>query len=331
MQEEVARETRLVGTVAYLAPEYVERLEVTPAMDVYALGVVAFELVTGAPPFGGTLHVLSRMRGKLTLPRASTLNPAVPPDLDELIDQMLAAEPTQRPTALQVAMQLTGTLTQPRPIRRDGRFVGRTEELSRLAAQLDASDGGGRLVVVTGASGAGKTALVEEALARVRTREAPHAFVWRGRCHERERVPYRAFDFVIDDLAAEVAGDERLASSIEHVGALGRVFPSLGSVVGAGPAVEDLRVERERALHAMTELFDRVIEHQRGLIRDRRSAVGRRRQPRAARAARRASRAAPRARRDVGDRCRGTRCIARAARATRRDARAHHARAAAGG
>src|SRR6185503_7449440 len=50
---DLARETRVVGTAAYLAPEYIERLAVSPAMDVYALGVLAFELLTGAPPFNG--------------------------------------------------------------------------------------------------------------------------------------------------------------------------------------------------------------------------------------------------------------------------------------
>src|SRR5690606_7556683 len=49
-EDEVTRETRVVGTAAYRAPEYLEALTVSPAMDVYALGVLGFELVTGAPP-----------------------------------------------------------------------------------------------------------------------------------------------------------------------------------------------------------------------------------------------------------------------------------------
>jgi eukaryotic-like serine/threonine-protein kinase len=264
--EETARETRLVGTVAYLAPEYVERLEVTPAIDVYALGVLAFELVTGAPPFGGTLHVLSRLARKLELPRASTLAPAIPADLDVLIDEMLRADPAHRPSALDVATRLTGALTQPRPVRRMAPFIGRARELAQLGEAFADREPRGRLIIVTGGSGSGKTALVEEALTRARQSGTAPALVWRGRCHERERVPYRAFDFVIDDLATELAGDACLAQAIEHAGALGRVFPSLGAVLGAGPAATDLRVERERAPLAMTQLFDLVLGTQRGLV-----------------------------------------------------------------
>jgi hypothetical protein len=235
-------------------------------MDVYALGVLAFELATGSPPFGGTVHVLAHMPRQPTLPRASTLNPAVPPELDDLIARMLAPEPAERPSALAIGAALTGSASQPRPVRRAGRFVGRSADLARLDAAITRNASGTRLVVVTGPSGAGKSALVDESLGRVRIRGAMPAFVWRGRCHERERVPYRAFDFVIDDLAAELAGDDRLAVGLEHAGALGRVFPSLGAVLGAGPPVGDLRVERERALVAMTQLFDRVMANQGGLI-----------------------------------------------------------------
>lgn len=262
-EEEVLRETRIVGTAAYLAPEYIERLDVSPAMDVYSLGVLGFELVTGAPPFGGTLHVLSRLKRKLSLPRASDLNPDVPRDLDELIDQMLAADPQRRPTALQAAVQLDGALSSPRTVRRPTQFVGRQRELAVLEARIADIRPISRLVLVTGPSGVGKSALVEQALSRARiaTDDSSGGLVWRGRCHERERVPYRAFDFIIDDLASELAALPSLAATIEHLGAMCRVFPTLGSAIEAGraPAAEDLRVERERAQIAMTQLFQRVI------------------------------------------------------------------------
>jgi len=84
-------------------------------------------------------------------------------------------------------MILTGSLTQ----RRAGRapqFVGRERELEQLAARIHDATPGGRLVLVTGPSGVGKTALIEEALGRMRDGDT---IAWRGRCHERELVPYR--------------------------------------------------------------------------------------------------------------------------------------------
>ncbi len=134
---ELARETRVVGTAAYLAPEYVEKLLVSPAMDVYALGVLAFELVTGAPPFGGTLHVVSRLGRAMKLPRTSTINPEVPAELDALIDSMLAYDALHRPSALQIAIRLgAGNLSHPRPQRRAARFVGRELELARIETRV---------------------------------------------------------------------------------------------------------------------------------------------------------------------------------------------------
>jgi hypothetical protein len=266
-EQELSRETRVVGTAAYLAPEYVERLEVSPAMDVYALGVVAFELVTGTPPFGGTMHVLSRLNRAITVPRASSINAEIPPELDDVIDAMLHPDPVRRPSALDIAARLTGELSQPRHVRRAAAFVGREAELHRLQARIADPSSDGRLVLVTGPSGVGKSSLIDEGIRRARLGDGANDVTWRGRCHERERVPYRAFDFVIDDLATELAGNAQLVAQIEHAGAVARVFPSLGALLEEAikrPPAEDLRVERERALAGMTELFRHVLAFPRG-------------------------------------------------------------------
>jgi hypothetical protein len=265
IEGELARETRVVGTPAYMAPEYVAKQSVTPAMDIYALGVLGFELVTGVSPFRETDL---RERRAIVLPRASRVNPAVPHDLEEVIDQMLAANPARRPTARDVATRLAGSM-QPRSTRLVERFVGRAPELDRIIRIVADPNPRCSVVVVRGPSGAGKTALVDEAIVRARIIGVLPELAWRGRCHERELIPYRAFDFIIDDLAAELVRDRSFAATIEHAGALGRGFPSLGPALGAtlvADPVDDLRVERERALIAMAQLFDLAIADQRAVV-----------------------------------------------------------------
>ena len=264
---ELAREERIVGTPAYMAPEYVAKQSVTPAMDVYALGVLAFELVTGVSPFRDLS--LRERRAAAFLPRASVVNPEVPSDLVDLIDQMLSANPARRPTAQDIATQLAGSMMRPGSRRLVERFIGRAPELERIVRAVADPSARARVLVVSGPSGGGKTALVDEALNRARIAGVLPELGWRGRCHERERVPYRAFDFIIDDLAAELGRDRGLTASIEHAGALGRGFPSLGRALDAkqlaGPA-DDLRVERDRALIAMTQLFDLAIAEQSAVV-----------------------------------------------------------------
>jgi energy-coupling factor transporter ATP-binding protein EcfA2 len=273
-EDDVARESRIVGTAAYLAPEYLERLVVSPQMDVYALGVLAFELCTGQPPFGGTLHVLSRLQaGRIKIPRVAEINPEIPPDLDEVIDSMLAADPEQRPSALEVVQRLASGGSQPASparVRREPPFVGRKRELAQIAEHVADPTARGRLVVVVGPSGSGKTTLIDRAVAHATGIEREHdSLVWRGRCHERERLPYRAFDQIVDDLATELAGDPRLARGIDHAAALARVFPVLAPLIDPRrdePPLADLRVERERALLALVQTFAKLVTTPHGLI-----------------------------------------------------------------
>jgi len=160
---------------------------------------------------------------------------------------------------------VTGWRARPRVVRRGVPPGGGATGIAGIGRRISDETRRARLVVVTGASGAGKTVLVDEALDRARGAGAP--IVWRGRCLERERVPYRAFDFVIDDLAAELAGNDRLASLIEYVDTLGHVFPALGC---ASPLPDrrgdDPILERERALVAVCRLLDKILGTQSGVV-----------------------------------------------------------------
>jgi eukaryotic-like serine/threonine-protein kinase len=88
----------LFGTPQYMAPERIKSSEVGPAADLYALGVVFYELLTGELPFDAAdiaTFFVKHLRDQPPLPSAK--NPEVPPELDELVLEMLAKEPEQRP------------------------------------------------------------------------------------------------------------------------------------------------------------------------------------------------------------------------------------------
>ncbi len=87
----------LPGTPAYMAPEQLQRGEVSPRSDLYSLGVLLFELSTGRLPWKGSDPISLALR-RLTEdpPRARAFNPAVPDWLEEVILKLMARSPEER-------------------------------------------------------------------------------------------------------------------------------------------------------------------------------------------------------------------------------------------
>ena len=104
----------VLGTAAYLAPEQAAGMEVTAAADVYALGAVLYELLTGRPLHdASTLAELVLRREEPDLAPPSSLAPDVPAEMDSLVLACLREDPGARPTAHEVELMLRDELEPP--------------------------------------------------------------------------------------------------------------------------------------------------------------------------------------------------------------------------
>jgi eukaryotic-like serine/threonine-protein kinase len=88
----------LIGTVAYLSPEQLERGKADARSDVYAAGVVLYEMLTGHPPYGGdTPLAVAYQHVHHDMPRPSEEVPGLPWEVDELVARTTRREPAVRP------------------------------------------------------------------------------------------------------------------------------------------------------------------------------------------------------------------------------------------
>jgi serine/threonine-protein kinase len=93
-----AESSVILGSVSYLSPEQVQRGIADSRSDVYAVGITAFEMLTGKKPFDGDAPIqIAYMHVNERVPRLSTLISDVPAELDELIYRATSADPDERP------------------------------------------------------------------------------------------------------------------------------------------------------------------------------------------------------------------------------------------
>jgi serine/threonine protein kinase len=105
VDEPPADDSSIAGTPAYMAPEQ-WRGRPAPASDVYALGCLLYELVTGNLPFEGSLPQLMLAHSEQRPARPSWFVASIPPMVERLILRALAKDPAMRPSMAQLATEL---------------------------------------------------------------------------------------------------------------------------------------------------------------------------------------------------------------------------------
>ncbi|MCM2317641.1 MAG: protein kinase, partial [Thermoanaerobaculia bacterium] len=240
----------LIGTAHYFSPEQLAGVDIDSRTDVYSLGTVLYECVSGHPPFTGEMQaVLYRIAHEIP-PSLRAQGALIPEELEDIVMRALAKDPSkryQRATDLAVALEhfrsrlgseqqdkafqisraITAQYARP-PV---SRFVGREKELVDIQRRLhSALEGECQFVVLGGEPGIGKSRLLEEIenLARARRIRVLH-----GRFIEQDRTfPYQGF---VEVLQEYFRGGET-HSSAEHpdFSDLGHeliaLFPSLGEI-----------------------------------------------------------------------------------------------------
>jgi serine/threonine protein kinase len=110
----------ILGSVSYLSPEQVQRGVSDVRSDVYSLGIVLFEMLTGKKPFDGESPIqIAYMHVNENIPAPSSITPTVPPELDEIVLKAAANNPDKRyKDAGAMQEQVLGVLTKLDPKRR---------------------------------------------------------------------------------------------------------------------------------------------------------------------------------------------------------------------
>lgn len=250
---------QFLGSVHYASPEQFRDPESVDARtDLYALGILIHEMLTGTNPFyHQDLQVV--LRRTLTEPprRLSLVLPDVSPVLDQLVSNLAQKDPDTRiQTAKEVLTVLeegedstwwqrqgrleweeTGERIARRiPVERETPLIGREDELKRLRGAFDAATASERRIVfLEGEAGVGKTRLVDEFAAGLAEEEAPHGFTFGSCPPPGSGRPFHVFS---EALLRELEGGDLLES-------LTKLLPEGAPVEEFAALVEGRPVVRE--------------------------------------------------------------------------------------
>lgn len=285
----------ILGTLDYAAPEQLDEKPVDERTDVYALGCLLFEVLTGRVPFPretNTARILAHL--STPPPSVSAFAAAVPQALAAVVERAMAKRPADRyasagefgraalaavgargsptPAGHTLAISPSGGLQAPQPRPQmpfpaalareagEGSFVGRQHIIERLTARYGRSgDSRTQFVLLCGEPGVGKTRVAGQFAQQA---YADGATVLYGRSNSESIVPYQPFITAIQHLLAH-RDDDALADRFDlELEELGRFIPGLrptGATLAEPLAVEP-EARRYRLFEAVTRLLGFATE-----------------------------------------------------------------------
>ncbi|MBI5256868.1 MAG: AAA family ATPase [Burkholderiales bacterium] len=281
----------IAGTLAYLSPEQTGRTGRNPDQrsDLYSLGITLYEVLTGRRPFEGTdlLELVHAHLVQVPEPPKS-LKPELPQIVSDLVMRLLEKEPDRRyQSADGLAQDLERIAADPRPfplgqfdfgtrLKPPAKLIGREAPLDAMRAAIaTASQGGSACLLVTGAAGAGKSAL----LAALRPLASlKHGWVVLSKFEAARRdapgAMFDGFQALGRQLLAEPA--ERLAHYRQRIlGAMGRnlgtaltQLPEFQMLLGPHDALDlpDAQEAEARSIEAALTLLRAVASPDRPLV-----------------------------------------------------------------
>jgi tetratricopeptide (TPR) repeat protein len=244
----------IAGTIGYMAPELIKRAPVDQRADLYALGCLGYEMLTGRLPFLAErpMDVLrAHVQEKPAPP--SSLRAGLAPAQERLVLALLGKEPIDRPRSAAAVLDALG-IEAPAGIGGNllaAPLLGREREAAVLLEGLARTAKGGpaAFYVLSGAAGIGKSRLVDELVCRAQLENVP---VGMGNMDQQDVVPYAAFIDALRELLPALRQEvpAELAAAAPVLVAL---LPELGSA--AAPSLDAPAKEKQRTMAAMADVL----------------------------------------------------------------------------
>lgn len=253
------------GTPDYVAPEVMQDAPVDHRADLYSLGVSLYEIVTGRLPSRGRLgdwvETDPFLSGAEALPTPFTL----PSELRQIIHTLLSPTPEGRYGSADAVIRALNTFTganYPLGVEaahgaiHSGLLVGRHFEMAYLKEKLlDMAQGHGRLVLLTGPAGVGKSRLARELSVYA---QMQRVLVCEGGCDEHALTPYHPWVTIFKQLIMQCS--PACMEKLQRYGdALRGLMPELTSLLGADLPLQPPPEEKARLLMSVVDgllLFD---------------------------------------------------------------------------